>query len=192
MSIKERAYYLWEDDKKEGRKLLSENEYWLLANNIASKLYCYQTFVDITDSSKYEECNICMEYTAKIECKQCTQIICGRCIIKVKKCPYCNYQPIEEKKSNNRITYTRDQLRSMQYMNRQERAASHQQPDFGRRVTFTIPRRGDLLTDPIVIQLPSINQEALERGERRLSHIDQRFEQRPNNYNIPSYYDEDF
>lgn len=92
MSVSTRAYYLWEDDKKSGSSTLSKNDYWILANNIEFLIHKYNFFKD-ANVKECDECSICMEYLGKIECIKCTQKICGRCLTKIKKCPYCRAVP---------------------------------------------------------------------------------------------------
>lgn len=82
--MEERAYYLWNDDKNDGRKLLLEKEYYLLAINIVTRLHNDRIFKDMKHAS-YEECNICFDYLGKLECIQCKQSICGRCLLKMKE-----------------------------------------------------------------------------------------------------------
>jgi hypothetical protein len=93
MSKSDRAYYLWEDDKKESKPILSEKEYWLLANNITIIVYHFNFFKD-SIRKEYDECSICLDYLAKLECVKCKQTICGRCLLKIDVCPYCRHNPL--------------------------------------------------------------------------------------------------
>lgn len=93
-NISLRAYYLWEDDKKYGQTLLSEYDYWRLACNIEYIIQKYSFFKDcIGEKKEYDECAVCLDYLAKIACVECTQAICGRCLTKIKKCPFCRNLP---------------------------------------------------------------------------------------------------
>jgi uncharacterized CHY-type Zn-finger protein len=84
-------------------------DYYILANNIASKLFCYSTFKDMLDYHKYDDCQLCKEFTAKIECTKCNQTLCGRCLTNIKACPYCASQRNEDDK-NRIIKYTREHI----------------------------------------------------------------------------------
>ena len=90
MSIVTRSYYLWEDDKNAGKVILSEKSYYLLASTIEKHIRYFRLFRDVKSSgTEYDQCEICLDYIAKIECSKCKQRICGRCVINFKSCQFC-------------------------------------------------------------------------------------------------------
>lgn len=91
MSVRTRAYYLWEDDKNGGRPLLNDKQYYTLAQIIELYVSKYNFYKDaiIKDNSLWDECNICMIYLGKLECVKCKQKVCARCVLKLDSCPYC-------------------------------------------------------------------------------------------------------
>ena len=81
------------DDKKANRKLLSDKEYFLLAQEIHNIMYYYDFYQDVIyENDDYNECGICLDYFGKLECIKCKQNICERCLLKINSsalCPYC-------------------------------------------------------------------------------------------------------
>ena len=94
MSIRNRAYFLWENDKKYGHSLLSDKDYWNLAKTIEFIIQKYIFFKDCISNKENDECAVCLDYMAKMECVKCTQKVCGYCLIKIKKCPFCRNLPV--------------------------------------------------------------------------------------------------
>lgn len=90
MSLETRAYYLWEDDKRNGCVNPSDKYYYLLALKIQTFLKSYPLYRDVTSNS-FEMCNICLQNKSKIECSRCKQQICHICLFNLqsKYCQYC-------------------------------------------------------------------------------------------------------
>lgn len=91
--IKERAYYLWKDDYVKG-VILEPYGYYMLAKNVDHILRHYYFFKDVQfksndDNCEYDECCVCMNHFAKMECVICKQRTCSKCMMKLDKCPFC-------------------------------------------------------------------------------------------------------
>lgn len=86
--IKVRAYYLSEDDRKLNKQMLSNNEYYYLAENINKFMKDYYFFEDYTEHN-YSACRVCFDSYAKVRCVSCKQPVCARCMLKTEVCPFC-------------------------------------------------------------------------------------------------------
>jgi len=86
--IKLRAYYLSEDDKKLNKYRQSDSHYYGIAQNIDKFMKDYYFFEDTIDNT-YSACRVCFEYYAKVQCVNCKQHACARCMLKLEACPFC-------------------------------------------------------------------------------------------------------